>query len=209
MIRLAIGVEGETEEEFVKRVLATHLTRNGINAQPVLMMGDVTVERLASEMAHLFWSHDYVTSLVDFYGFRRKGDVTPNQLQERINSEVNRKISRDWNESRVFSYVQQYEFEGLLFSDVDAFDTCVDLPVSATAELRRIRSQFETPEHINDDPMTAPSKRILSLIPKYHKRVDGPIVAESIGLNTIRGQCRRFNSWFTRLETLGHRHAPG
>ena len=88
MIRLAIAVEGETEEEFVKRVLATHLTRNGINAQPVLMMGDVTVERLASEMANLFWSHDYVTSLVDFYGFRRKGHVTPNQLQERINSEV-------------------------------------------------------------------------------------------------------------------------
>ena len=43
----------------------------GVEPQPVLIGtgGNVTVERLTSDMATLYWSFDAVTSLVDFYGF--------------------------------------------------------------------------------------------------------------------------------------------
>ena len=58
MIRLAIVVEGETEEEFVKSVLAPHLQTREVEATPHLIGGNVTVERPASEMANLFWSYD-------------------------------------------------------------------------------------------------------------------------------------------------------
>ena len=62
MIRLAISVEGQTEEEFSKELLTTHLLSHGIAAQPILLGrarghghggGNVSVGRLAAEMAFL------------------------------------------------------------------------------------------------------------------------------------------------------------
>ena len=61
MTRLAIVVEGQTEEEFTKRVLAAPLGRIGVIVHPICMHGYVTVERLASEMSRLVWSYDLVT----------------------------------------------------------------------------------------------------------------------------------------------------
>ena len=83
MIRVAIAVEGRTEEEFVKNVLADHLRTRDVEPTPVLLGGRggrVTVERLASEMAKLFWAFDRVTSIVDFYGFRGNGGASRDSI---------------------------------------------------------------------------------------------------------------------------------
>ena len=206
MIRLAISVEGQTEERFVNKVLADHLRPKGVEPQPILLGGsggDVTVERLAADMANLFRSFDFVTSLVDFYGFRGKGSATPDELEKRIDEKINSNIQRSWDQTRVFSYVQQYEFEGLLFSDVSVFAGLIDVPDGSVEALRTIRSRFPTPEDINDSSDTAPSKRIVKLIPRYQKVVDGYVVAKEIGLDAICAECPRFNAWVTRLESLG------
>ena len=72
MTRVAISVEGSTEEAFVKTLLVDYLAEKGIFVQPFLLGGRITVQRVASDMARLFWNHDFVTSLVDFYGFEDK-----------------------------------------------------------------------------------------------------------------------------------------
>lgn len=208
MIRLAISVEGPTEEEFVKKVLAGHLRTTGVEPQPIPLGGDVTVSKLASEMARLLWDFDRVTSLVDFYGFRGKGSDTPEQLERRIFQEVDNRVNRSWDQSRVFPYIQRHEFEALLFSDVGAFADAINAPEESVAELGRIRCQFHTPEDINDSTVTAPSKRILALIPRYNKRVHGPLIAETAGLNAIRSECPHFKSWLERLESLGTSPSP-
>ena len=205
MIRLAISVEGPTEEEFVKNVLADHLRVKGMEPQPILLNGNVTVERLASDMARLFWDYNYVTSLVDFYGFRDKNTATPKQLEQRILERVTRKINRSWDQSRVIPYVQQYEFEGLLFSNVDAFANAIDASEESIEELRSIRVKFLTPENINDNSETAPSKRIVKIITQYEKRLYGPLIAMEIGLDTICAECPRFDKWVTHLESLGNK----
>ena len=201
MIRLAISVEGPTEEEFVKRVLTPHLWERGVDPTPIGLNGNVTVERLAADMARLFRNFDRVTSLVDFYGFRDKGSATPNELEQKILEVIDSKVRR-FNQSHAIPYVQQYEFEGLLFSNVCAFANLVNVPQQTIAELRRIRLEFCTPEHINDDFNTAPSKRIAKAIPRYQKVVDGPLIAEATGLDAIREECLRFDQWVTRLESL-------
>ena len=203
MIRLAISVEGPTEEEFIKNVLADHLRAKGVEPQPILLNGNVTTERLASDMAMLFWSFNRVTSLVDFYGFRDKNTATPEQLEQRILERVDRKINRSWDQSRVIPYIQQYEFEGLLFSNVDAFANAIDAAEESIEELRGIRLQFPTPEDINDNSETAPSKRIEGVISRYEKVVYGPLIAMEIGLDTIRAECPRFGKWVACLESLG------
>ena len=110
MTRLAISVEGETEEEFVKQSLVGHLQDTGIYAKPVLLGrarntvrggGNVTIQRLASEMRHLRGSFDAVTSLVDFYGFRGKRGKSPDELIHAISSGTGRPDDRS-----MFPYVQ-------------------------------------------------------------------------------------------------------
>ena len=205
MIRLAISVEGPTEEEFVKNVLADHLRSKGVEPQPILLNGNVTVERLASDIARLIWSFNRVTSLVDFYGFRDKNTATPEQLEQRILERVARKINRSWDQSCVIPYIQKHEFEGLLFSNVDAFADAIDASEESVEELRSIREKFPTPEDINDNSETAPSKRIEKIIRQYEKVVNGPLIAIEIGLDAIRAECPRFSDWLTRLESLGRK----
>ena len=197
-------VEGKTEVEFVKRVLAQPLSNHGVAATPVSMDGNVTSDRMAREMANLLWSFDCVTSFVDFYGFRDKGDSTVDQLEQVIKRMVGNRIGRDYDASRVVVYVQRHEFEGLLFADVDRFrNVGLAIDEACRARLRAVRQQFSTPEDINDDSTTAPSKRILALLPDYQKRLHGPLIAEDIGLDTLRVECPRFADWMDRLERLG------
>lgn len=205
MTRLAVVVEGQTEREFVTQVLAEHLWAHGVDPRPVLIGrtgGDVTVPRLASEMTKLTRSFDYVTSLVDYYGFRGKGSDSPDELEAKINSQI-ASLSRSRAQRISYPYVQVHEFEGLLFSDVNALANVLQLPTGAVESLRSIRSQFPTPEDINDDRATAPSKRIMQEVPAYNKRVYGPQVAGAIGLAAIREACPRFDRWLTWLESLG------
>ena len=205
MISLAISVEGRTEEEFVKQVLAPQLRRRGVESEPSLLNGDVRVPRLGGEMARLLQNHAYVTSFVDFYGFRDKGSrETPEELEGRIGSEVRRNTRQEYDPQRVFPYVQQYEFEGLLFSDVNAFADLPGVSSHSVALLRAVRDQFQTPEYINDNPDTAPSKGIADVLPGYRKVVNGPLIAETIGLCTIRTQCPRFSAWLSRVESLAN-----
>lgn len=209
-MRLAVCVEGQTEEEFVKGLLNDHLLPLGVEAQPVLIGarggeggGSVTVKRLASDMVRLYRSHDAVTSPVDFYGFQKKGGRTAEELEAHVLETIGEKIGEGWDQNRAFPYVQRHEFEGLLFSNVNAFATQVDFPNDCVAALSVVCEQFMTREDVNDSPETAPSKRIADVIPRYNKRFHGPILAETIGLDSIRAECPRFNAWVTYLESLG------
>ena len=81
MIRLCVVAEGQTEVEFVKEVLADHLRCRGVEPTPILLGGNVSVQRLAHELAKAYWDFDVVTSLVDFYGFGGKGESTADHLE--------------------------------------------------------------------------------------------------------------------------------
>ena len=211
MIRLAVSVEGATEREFVKTVLVEHFRPMGVELQPFVLGrarargagGNVTVSRLTSEMARLYYSFDAVTSLVDFYGFRDKGDRAVGDLERDLLDEVAARVGQGWDARRVVPYVQRHEFEGLLFSKVEVFGNQIDFPRGCVGALRAVRAQFESPEDINDSSETAPSKRIKRAIPVYRKPVHGPMLAREIGIDTICNECSRFNAWLARLESLG------
>ena len=209
MIRLAISVEGQTEETFVKDVLAEHLRTVDVVPYPVLLGrargrhggGNVGIDRLVSEMVDLHRNFDAVTSLVDFYGFQDKGDRTVEELEERLTERIE---ERTPNARRVFPYVQKHEFEALLFSDVAAFKAIRPEADGVVETLAGIRRQFETPEDIDDDPENAPSRRIAGVVAGYRKRLHGPLIAREAGLAKIRAECLRFRAWLTRLEGLAN-----
>ena len=105
------------------------------------------------------------------------------------------------NNSRFIPYVQLHEFEGLLFSNIDVIDEVLRpyQDRSQLDKLRDIRSQFATPEDINDGAKTAPSKRLLDLYKFYNKDVFGSRIANRIGIDNIRNECKHFNEWLVTL----------
>ena len=203
LIRLAIVAEGQTEAKFVRGVLANHLMPRNVHSTTVVMGGNVSVQRLASFMARLYGSHNAVTSLVDLYGFKQRGSANADELETEVREQVHKNIRRGWDERKVLPYLQRHEFEALLFTDVAAF-LSIDVDDEAMGRLQAVRSQFATPEDINDDRDTAPSKRISQTVP-YDKAADGPVVAAEIGLEKMRSACPRFGAWLGRLEALGSR----
>lgn len=99
--------------------------------------------------------------------------------------------------SRFIPYIQMYEFEALLFSDPELMEDKLKAKGFVA-----IRESFDSPEHINNSPQTAPSKRILKLHPTYNKVLNGSILAQNITLDIIRKECLLFDAWLSKINNL-------
>jgi hypothetical protein len=92
-----------------------------------------------------------------------------------------------------------HEFEALLFSE--PLILAEKLHVEPQC-IRQILAECGSPEEINDNPATAPSKRISALMRGYQKIAMGKKIAETTGLAVMRRQCPHFDSWLKQLEQL-------
>lgn len=211
MIRLCVICEGQTESEFVNGCLWPYLSSQGVEVYPSTLKtrpgqqggGNVTLQRLARHIRNEYPNTDYITTLVDYYGFKQRGSRTVEELESAIlDAALREKPNADVR--RILPYVQRHEFEALLFSDITEFRWVLDGWNPTTEEkLIAIVETFLNPEDINDDPTTAPSKRLKTLFGNaYSKREHGPLIAEEIGLEKIRLRCPRFDRWLRRLTAL-------
>jgi hypothetical protein len=105
---------------------------------------------------------------------------------------------------RFVPYLQLHEFEALILSDPTKFDVRFIEHQKGIQALIVECSSYQSPELIDDNETTAPSKRIIAKIPDYEgsKHSAGPLIAKQIGLTAIRQKCSHFDSWLTKLETL-------
>ena len=213
MTRVCVVCEGPTEANFVQQCLAPYLSPAGVYAYGSIIQapsgrhkgGRVTVERLARHMSHEFHAFDRVTTLVDFYGFKDR-DGRSRADTERAILDKTSALTTGFDARFVLPYVQLHEFEGLLFSDPAAFEWVQDgWSEDVHQALSDVALAFESPEHINDSPEAAPSKRILKILPDgaYSKTEHGPLIAESIGIDAIRAKCPAFNEWVGKLQAWG------
>ena len=72
-------------------------------------------------------------------------------------------------------------------------------------ELNAILEDSENnPEAINDDPKTAPSKRLADIFPTFSKgkTSDGLPISGKIGIPKIREQCQKFNEMCKLFDEL-------
>lgn len=214
MKRLFIVVEGQTEEAFVKELMRPYFIQNDIyDIRPALIQtskghkgGFVNYEHLRNDLLRLLKSQGQdvvVSTFVDFFRCpelpnQKEIDALPSHLKKV--EEMEKRISDDINDWRFIPYIQLHEFEALLFSAVNGFETYFDDQISK--EIQKIIDSFDNPEEINSSPETAPSKRLIQIIPYYDKVIYGNIVALEIGLPAILSKCPRFRGW---IDTLIHR----
>ena len=112
-----------------------------------------------------------------------------------------RDLPSNMDRRRFVPFVVIHEFEALLFSDCRIFAESIGEPTLA-ASFHAIRNAFTTPEHIDDSPNTAPSRRVVALLPEYQKPLLGKHAASAIGLQKIRAECPHFAAWLNRLEAI-------
>ena len=200
MVRLAISVEGLTEERFVTRLIVPYLRRLKIDAIPIQFGksgGDVRLPRIEKDLIHLLRSFEKVTTLYDFYGFKGKSDDdTKASLEQKILETVDEE-----KRFRVIPYVQMFEFEGLLFTSPEAIEGIIGEPGLQDWASEVLRECGDDPERINDSKVTAPSKRLIGKT-SYKKTIHGPNIAADIGLDLLREKCSGFNEWMGKLESL-------
>ena len=213
MKRLCIICEGQTEGAFVERLLAPHLWKKSkISTHPSLLKtragqrggGNVSVPRLGKHISREYHKSDFITTLVDYYGFKNVNGRSKAQLEQDILNEAQNLIGQSFNAHYVRPYVQMHEFEALLFSDISRFQLHDDWNNKSATKLQQVCNRFATPEHINNGIQTAPSKHLDNIFPGYgkNKTLYGPLIAEDIGLAKIRQECLLFNNWIGQLEKL-------
>lgn len=220
MIRLHVICEGQTEEMFVNELMAPAFFHKGIQLIPALVGkpghkgGNFRFERLLADVKNRLLGDRtaYCTTFFDYYGLPQsflgkealsaQADIRDKAqaLQQAMVEELTREIGAD-PMRRFIPFVQMYEFEALLFSDPEAFARGLDKN-GLMGDIAAVKSQFETPEHINNSPVTAPSKRVEALIPNYQKPLMGTLAALEVGLNVMRRECQLFNDWLTSIESL-------
>jgi len=220
MLRVHVICEGQTEETFVQRILAKELTRVGVALTPSIIGkpghkgGNVKYQRLRTDVRNRLLGDptSYCTTFFDFYGLpsdfpgKQQAATAPTTREKSacVIHSLSASLTNDLGEEavrRFLPYVQMHEFEALLYSDPPRLAAAIQR-LAIGSSIQAIRSQFSSPEEINDSPLTAPSKRLLRLYPAYDKPVSGTIAAESIGLETIRRECVLFNEWIKQLEHL-------
>ncbi len=224
MDRLLVHVEGETEETFVNEVLAPHLIGAGYTKVSARLIGNARQrDRRGGIRAWGAARRDILnhlkedpgclaTTMVDYYGLPQVGGKAwpgreeagqrpfPQKaatVQDALLADICAELGADF--ARFVPYVMMHEFEGLLFSDCERFGEGIGRPDLA-GDLQDIRDGFNSPEEIDDSPITAPSKRVKALVPGYQKPLLGTLAVLEIGLEAIRAECPHFRAWLERLE---------
>ena len=216
MSRMYLLVEGQTEETFVRELLAPHYARNGLFITPIIVRtspghkdGVTGYGKVKPQLSRLCRQdrHASVSTLFDLYGLpsdfpgKSAAGFPANGTGEQKAVFLETRLAADINEPNFIPYLMVHEFEALLFVKPAAFGDWTDSQ-ELVESLAAIARPHETPEHINDSPQTAPSKCIARLMPEYEKTFHGPLIAAEIGLDSLRQACPHFNSWLLRLERL-------
>jgi hypothetical protein len=217
MNRIIIICEGQTEQEFCKTLLQRYFSNQNITLQVPLIkktMGGIANWNVLKREIETYLRREkdvLVTTLIDYYGIKDSHGF-PLWAEKQAIADKNQRLDEleaamlaDMDENlrpRFVPYLQLHEFEGLLFSDKQAFYTTFNEDeLAGEDELEQTFADFNNPEMINDGVETSPSHRLERIISGYEKVVYGCCLAEAIGLDKMRQKSPRFDNWLKRLET--------
>lgn len=215
MCRVYLLVEGQTEETFVRELLAPHHVPSGLYLIPILVQtspghkgGIVSYAKVRPQIERLCKQDAaaHVSTMFDLYAlpndFPGKTDADYHRMTNGQDKAIylEGRFAHDVAQRNFIPNLMVHEFEALLFVQPEKFAECTE-DAAIVESLCAVRRN-SAPEDINDHRVTAPSKRILAAMPDYQKPLHGPLIARAIGLDAMRAQCPHFLAWLERLEAL-------
>ncbi|MBU1665278.1 MAG: DUF4276 family protein [Gammaproteobacteria bacterium] len=218
MTRLLVLAEGDSEELFVKRMLAPHLASHSVYATPTLVEtrrladgrklgGGNRWPRVRDSLKPLLADSDaWVTTLLDFYGLpddfpgaipartARTPDAGVALLEQQLAAAIE-------HPPRFIPFFALHEFEAWYFSAPEKVGEHFD-HAELESRLAQVVRTCGGPEQINHGADTHPSARLHTLGVGFRKTREISLL-EKIGIPTIRNACPHFAQWLSRLEALG------
>jgi len=222
VIEVYIVCEGTTEESFVWNVLAPTFWPRDRNIRPRLIPtsrysrgGALSRDRILRYLRNTLRERAdvYVTTFFDLYGLTQDFPGVTETASVRdpiaramtIEALFTEAVVREaeCRADRFVPHIQPFEFEELLFSEVNRFPEIQPQWQAYVTALESARNSVTSPEHINDGYETHPSARLKTLLrPRYEKVLHGTEIAARIGLDRIRAECAHFANWLSRIENL-------
>lgn len=215
MTRLLVLAEGDTEELFVREILAPHLVGFGVHATAT----GVISKRMASGKKITggnLWrnvrnsltpllqdSEAWVTTLLDYYGLpddfpgagiADRSATHVKSMEQALAEAVNRP-------ARFIPFLVLHEFEAWYFASPSQVAAYYGQPKLALL-MHEASVGAGGPEAINHGKETHPSKRLEGYGVGFRKTMAVALLKE-IGIPVIRAACPHFDSWLQRLEALG------
>ena len=195
-IRLHVTAEGETEERFVKSVLAPYLGEKNVwtDSRCVLTHKD---KRASVECRGGFRRQSpYTTVKKDIFAWMKEdmnpdarfttmfdlsalpGDfpeyaassreADPYRRVAALEQALAADINGGLNDTRFIPYIQLHEFEALILADPQKLDwEFLEHDKPIRRLVEMVAREGDNPELIDDGDMTAPSKRIIAEIAEY------------------------------------------
>ncbi len=224
MKRLYLTVEGQTEAAFATTVLTPHLANFNVFMNPPRFTGLHRRRRgripqggLLNTFAHALadmqtWLLEDQSAgarfsmMVDLYSLPNDfpgyaAGMAMHTGRQKADA-LQQSLAQVMADSRFLPYLQCHEFEALVLVDPPRIGTLYDVPNAQMQALCQECAAFATAEDINLGQHSHPKYRIERGVQEYDENVAGPLLAEDIGLATLRVSCPHFGEWLTRLENL-------
>ncbi|MFN8077698.1 MAG: DUF4276 family protein [Kineosporiaceae bacterium] len=213
--QLALLVEGQTEETLVRQVLGPYLqdevgfswvqpiviptrrsgtgpaARGGVGSWPAV---EKALRRLLTP------AHHTVSTLIDYYALPldAPGMSTRPAADARARvRHVEEAIGAQLRDERLVPHVVLHEIETWVLASLD--HSGAHLPANAVRQLQDAVAAAGEPELVNDDPNSAPSKRILRASPTYGKIQGAAAIIGAAGFPHVLATCPHTRDWVDRL----------
>jgi len=225
-IILNVLCEGQTEDRFANTVLKEYLKGFDVVVKHTILLtnkkknvrgGILSYQQAKNDLELMIKQHSRKTFEVHFYTTMFDLYALPNDFPgymeaNKINDcyekvkKIEEKFAEDIPSRNFIPYIQLHEFEALVFCGLEHL--LIDYPnmTEQVVNLQKIRERYDNnSEKIDDNPQSAPSKRIIKEFEKFHhynKPKSGVLVTSKVGIEKLKNKCLHFKEWMDKLEKL-------
>jgi len=221
-IYLNVLAEGQAEREFTQNTLGVYFEPFGIvvdsrcvitsrkrhkkgGLQNYLQMKNDLIRWISEEKGR----QPFFTTMFDLYAL--PNDFPKFEESLKIHDPYQRveflesALSEDIGYQKFIPYIQLHEFEALLLANPEILLIEYVDAKTQVEKLKKIVAKYENnPEKVNTGNTTAPSKRIISLIPEYegNKVSVGSVLAGIEGVEVQKDRCKHFADWINKIQNI-------
>jgi hypothetical protein len=221
-IYLHVLAEGQAEREFAQKTLAPYFPSAKIMVDSRCVPTSKKKHKKGGGDSYLKIKNDltrwiaeekgrrpYFTTMLDLYalptdfpGFEASLNIADPYKRVAF---LEQAFLKDIDYRKFILYIQLHEFEALLFANPEILLSEYPNAAKQVEKLKEIVANYDgNPEAINTGNTTAPSKRIISLIPEYEygKVSMGAVLAGKEGVASLQQRCQHFSDWINKIQSL-------
>lgn len=220
--------EGQTEQGFVEEVLKPYLIEQGIKSVKSILLSTDKKKNTSGGIFSFTQAHSHLdilnkmhqdskyehyvfTTMFDYYAlpssFPKYSESQKIEDKYKKIEFLENAFSEYEQNKRFIPYLQLHEFEALVFCGIEYLPQLYPGCEKRIKILQDALSTTGNPELINNNPNTAPSKRIIKAIEgekkkviyHYNKPSTGKYITKQVGIEALRSKCKHFNEWIEKL----------